>query len=66
MLIIDRFENEYAVLETDNGFVNIPRADLPNTAREGDILILSINDTDTTARKKRINDKMKQLFKDEN
>jgi len=64
LLIIDRFEDGYAVLETDNGFVNIPRADLPSKAREGDILILSINETDTVARKKRINDKMKHLFKE--
>ncbi len=39
MIIIDRFEGEYAVLETDGGMVDVNRLLLPENAREGDVLI---------------------------
>jgi len=64
MLIIDRFEGECAVVETDTGMINIPRADLPTGAKEGDTLKLVIDADDTKARKKRINNMMNNLFKD--
>lgn len=38
MIIIDRFEGEKAVLETDSGMRSIDRALLPEEAREGDVL----------------------------
>jgi len=63
MLIIDRFEGDFVVIETSNGFINIPKADIPLSAREGDILDLSVNKNDTGARKKRINGMMDDLFK---
>lgn len=37
-MIIDRFEGDYAVLETDEGIINIHRAHLPGAAREGDVV----------------------------
>ena len=40
-MIIDRFEGDYAVLETDSGMVNIHRAHLPSAAREGDVVSYS-------------------------
>jgi len=63
MLTIDRFEGDFAVVETSNGFVNIPRADLSANATEGDILIISIDKNETEARKKRIDGMMDSLFK---
>lgn len=39
MIIIDRFEGEKAVLETDDGMKYIDRARLPGDAREGDVLL---------------------------
>lgn len=43
MVIIDRFEGQYAVCEEESGdFRNIPRAFLPADCREGDCLILGI------------------------
>ena len=63
MLIIDRFEGEYAVVETDKGMINIPRADLPTGAKEGDALKLTIDADGTKARKKRIDGMMNSLFK---
>ncbi len=38
MEIIDRLEGELAVVETDAGFLHIPRSALPEGAREGDVL----------------------------
>ena len=38
MIIIDRFEGNYAVLETDNGIMNVDRSCIPGEAREGDVL----------------------------
>ncbi|MBR6069595.1 MAG: DUF3006 domain-containing protein [Ruminococcus sp.] len=40
-MTIDRFEGDYAVLETDEGMVNIHRAHLPSSAREGDVVTYS-------------------------
>ena len=63
MLIIDRFEGDFAVIETSKGFINIPKTDIPSNACEGDVLDLSVNKNDTEARKKRINSMMDDLFK---
>ena len=63
MLIIDRFEGDFAVVETANGFVNIPRADIPAAAKEGDVLVLNLDKNETEARKKRIDGMMNNLFK---
>ena len=38
MTVIDRFEDNIAVLEADGEMVEIPREKLPAEAREGDIL----------------------------
>lgn len=38
-LIIDRFEGDYAVCEDNGAPVVLPRASLPSSAAEGDVLI---------------------------
>ena len=63
MLIIDRIEGDFAVVETSNGLINIPRADLPTNAKEGDVLVLGLDKNETEARKKRIDGMMNSLFK---
>ena len=62
MLVIDRFEGDYAVVETNSGVVNIPRSELPKGAKEGDTLRISVDADDTEARKKRIDGMMNTLF----
>ena len=37
--IIDRFEGEYAILETDAGFEQVALAALPDGAKEGDFIV---------------------------
>lgn len=61
--IIDRFEGDYAVVELENKeMVDIPRAILPVEAKEGDVINISIQETETENRKKRIQDKFNSLF----
>lgn len=38
MIIIDRMDDGIAVLETDNGMQTIPAEQLPEQARDGDVL----------------------------
>lgn len=40
MIIIDRFEGDFAVLETDGGMVQVSRSSISAEAREGDVLRL--------------------------
>jgi len=63
MLIIDRFEGDFAVVETDRGTIDIPRSDIPSNAKEGDVLVISISESATGERKKEIDDMMGKLFK---
>ena len=39
MVIIDRFEEDMAVLETEGGMLTVPRDTLPAEASEGDVLV---------------------------
>lgn len=43
MIIIDRFEGDLVVLETDSGMIQAARSLLPENAREGDILTQTAN-----------------------
>ncbi len=38
MLIVDRLEDDVAVIETDTVSLTLPRSSLPSDVREGDIL----------------------------
>lgn len=61
--IIDRFENEIAVVELDNKeMVDIPRKVLPKDTVEGDIINISIEKIETDVRKKNIQDKFNSMF----
>ena len=63
MLIIDRFEGDYAVIEFINEFFNIPKSALPIKAKEGDVLNIVIDSNSTASRKKRIEGLMNDVFK---
>ena len=64
MLIIDRFEGDFAVVETNDGVIYMPHAELPKGAKEGDCLRLTVDGDGTAARKKRIEGMVNSLFKD--
>ena len=64
MLIIDRFEGNFAVIETSDGMVNIPISDIPPNSKEGDILFMTVDSDTTKQRKRRIDGLMDSLFSD--
>ncbi|MFP4660837.1 MAG: DUF3006 domain-containing protein [Halanaerobiales bacterium] len=62
MLIVDRFENNIAIIETEEKTIEIPRKYLPMGASEGDVLKLIIDDEGTEVRKNRIQKLADSLF----
>ncbi|MTI85311.1 MAG: DUF3006 domain-containing protein [Firmicutes bacterium] len=51
MLVIDRFEGEWAIVEYNKSTFNIPKTLLPEEAKEGDVLKVTI-EIDKQATKK--------------
>ncbi len=64
-LIIDRFEGNFAIVELPDGqMINCPKVLLPNDAKEGSILNITV-DIDATNEKLQENtNRMNRLFKD--
>lgn len=63
--IIDRFEGEFAVCELeDMSMVNVPKKALPQEAREGDSILVTIDSAETEDRKEDIKKLMDDLFMD--
>ncbi len=67
MIIIDRFENEAAVLETEDGMETVMRCFLPADAREGDVLIqegcgYSVDHYATEERRKAAAERLRRLM----
>ncbi len=56
MIIVDRFEGDFAVLETDSGMIDIERSKLAGDIREGDVILESdgfyIKDVETTRQRR--------------
>lgn len=70
MTVIDRFEGEKAVLETEKGMVTVLRSSLPAGAAEGDVIVLRngsyLTDKKATAeRRRQIRSKLRRLIKEE-
>lgn len=69
-LIIDRFEGKYAVCELEDGkFVDIPKEDIPEDAKEGDVLTKTdsgyrVEKIATEAKREEIRQRMNRLFVD--
>ncbi len=65
MLIIDRFEGEYALIEMNRKIFHIPKSLLPKGAKEGDVINITITlDPEATAKlKKDVNALANELFK---
>lgn len=67
MLIIDRFEGDFAVVEADGKWLDIPKSLLPPDAARGDILKpcsgrYTIDKALTKARREEIQKRMEELF----
>lgn len=67
--VIDRFEGEFAVIETDDKKVmNIRRIILPENAGEGDVIDLesmTVDEKETLRRKENIQKLAEKMFRDE-
>lgn len=66
MMIIDRFEGDFAVVETDSGMTDILKELLPENAEEGDIILLTdngyiIDEQATAERRKSIAERFSRL-----
>ncbi|SFH29821.1 Protein of unknown function [Desulfotomaculum arcticum] len=64
MLIIDRFEGQYAIIEINRRTFHIPKTLLPKEARPGDVIKVQITvDREATETRKRIiNEQADKLF----
>lgn len=61
-IIIDRFEGDFALCETEKGkILNVP-TELFENAHEGDVFDISFNEKETLKRKENINSRLKNLF----
>ncbi len=68
-LIVDRFEGDYAVCETeDRNIINIPKTELPDNIREGNSIYLDKNGKyridimNTNNQEEKIRKKMNKLW----
>ena len=59
---IDRFEEDFAVIECNNKYFNIPKNVLPSDSCEGDILEITLNVAETKSKKDILNNRLKNLF----
>ena len=63
ILIIDRFEGNFAVVELENKeYVNIPKSAIPMEAKEGDIISVIIEQEETEKRRLEIKKRFSKLF----
>ena len=64
-LIIDRFEGDFAVIELPDGkMIDCPKALLPDDAKEGSNLNITVDETATNDKLKKVTDRMNKLFRD--
>ena len=64
-LIIDRFEGNFAIIELPNGqMIDCPKAMLPDNAREGSILNITVDEKATNEKLQKVTERMNKLFKD--
>lgn len=64
-MTVDRFEGDFAVIVADDGTVfNIPRGTLCSSAKEGDVIKITVDFDKTNEKKEAIKKKMDSLFRD--
>lgn len=63
--IIDRFEEELAVVQSIEGkMINIPKDIVPSEAHEGDVIVVSLDKDESVEREIRIKEKFNRLLSD--
>lgn len=61
MIVIDRIENDRAIVEIGGEVIEIPCSELPNGSKEGDVLVLSVNSAGVGNLKKDNEDRLNRL-----
>lgn len=62
-VIIDRFEGDFAVVEiSKTQFANLPKSLVPIQAKEGDVINIEVDRTETERRKEEIDKMMKDIW----
>ena len=69
MIILDRFEGEYAVIEVEGKMVNVEKSKVDKEVKDGDLLelidgIYYKNEEATNNRKRSIEEKFKGMWED--
>lgn len=63
-VILDRFESDYAIIEVDeDNIISVPRI-LVGNAKEGDVIKIEVDKSNTDKRKKDIQKLMDSVFED--
>lgn len=67
MYIIDRFEGEWAIIETENrAMFNLPRSVMPTDLKEGDVINILVSiDTESTLQRSKASKSLLDNFFDE-
>ena len=64
-IIIDRIEGDFAIVELPNGqMIDCPRVMLPDNAKEGSILNITVDEEATNDKLQKVTERMNKLFKD--
>lgn len=62
MLIIDRFEGDKVVLEYDKETFDLPKKAVPEDAKEGDVLKITVDKYNSKKRREAIKELSEELF----
>ena len=64
-IIIDRLEGDFAIVELPSGqMIDCPRAMLPDSAKEGSILNITVDEEATNDKLQKVTERMNELFRD--
>ena len=63
MLVIDRFEDKWAIIENNGQTFEVPKSVLAPTAKEGDVIEIKINHKATKKLKDNLNQLTNNTFK---
>lgn len=66
-MVVDRFEGEYAVIETKDGMVNVHISQLDENIREGDCVVLkdgryTVDTAETSERRTKMAQRLRRLM----
>lgn len=62
-MVIDRFEGDFAVVSKNGALYNVPIKLLPDGAKEGDVICITISPSKTEEKRQEIKKKMSKIFK---